>query len=483
MAQKSKGKGTEARAPRGSTKNQEPIDVRQFFIKKVEKGPAAYFLSLELENVRCFKEKQKLDLSNKDGRHATWTVILGENGVGKTTLLQCLAAFDPLGYETDSGEKIALPNFSEFHLLFDWNFLRSKLPYYVDQNPSDAIASFNCQYSVEGEVCRIDCDVDTYAVPKVFDWFEFERIRAFRCYGYGASRRMRHFSSQGRTTTSGNSFEVNPAAGLFRDIELPNAEEWLLQTDYAASKVSAFQEQTRHRLDEIKKILVQILPGVEDIKFSTPSSSYELPGVLFQTPDGWVSIWDLSHGYQTLIAWVVDFARRMFERYPESKNPLAEPAVVLVDEIDLHLHPTWQRSLMGYLTERFPNTQFIVTAHSPLIVQGAKDVNVVLLRREGDHVVIENRDSESIRNWRVDQILTSDLFGLESVRPPYVEEKLAERRKLLSKAKLTKKEQARVKELEAEIGPLPTGDTPQEIKAMDIINRAAKLLSERSGGK
>lgn len=191
----------------------------------------------------------------------------------------------------------------------------------------------------------------------------------------------------------------------------------------------------------------------------------------------------MSHGYQTLIAWVVDFARRMFERYPDSKNPLAEPAVVLVDEIDLHLHPTWQRSLMGYLTERFPNTQFIVTAHSPLIVQGAKDVNVVLLRREGDHVVIENRDSESIRNWRVDQILTSDLFGLESVRPPYVEEKLAERRKLLSKAKLTKKDRERLEKLEAEIGPLPTGDSPQEIKAMDIINRAAKLLSERSGGK
>lgn len=54
-------------------------------------------------------------------------------------------------------------------------------------------------------------------------------------------------------------------------------------------------------------------------------------------------------------------------------NRLADPAVVLVDEIDLHLHPIWQRRLIGFLSERFPNTQFIVTAHSPLIVQAASD--------------------------------------------------------------------------------------------------------------
>ena len=55
-----------------------------------------------------------------------------------------------------------------------------------------------------------------------------------------------------------------------------------------------------------------------------------------------------------MIAWVVDFTSRMVERYPDSLDPLAEPAVVLVDEIDLHLHPKWQRELIGFLSERFP---------------------------------------------------------------------------------------------------------------------------------
>ena len=62
----------------------------------------------------------------------------------------------------------------------------------------------------------------------------------------------------------------------------------------------------------------------------------------------------------------------------------------LVDEIDLHLHPKWQREIIGFLTQRFPNTQFIATAHSPLVVQAAEDANVVLLKRTGDHVLIEN---------------------------------------------------------------------------------------------
>jgi hypothetical protein len=98
------------------------------------------------------------------------------------------------------------------------------------------------------------------------------------------------------------------------------------------------------------------------------------------------------------------------------------------------MHPRWQREIIGYLTERLPNTQFIVTAHSPLIVQAAEDANLVLLRREGDHVVIDN-DPVRLRNWRVDQILTSELFGLESARPPQIEEPLKERREILAKAK------------------------------------------------
>lgn len=465
--------------------------------KKKDAPSPVYFLLLKLSSVRCFGPFQELHLSGDNGRPARWTVILGENGVGKTTLLQALAGFQSLkAVKTKESHHLA-PRFGELFGRHATNFYRNaregndafpaklEVSYFLGdlseiqdgrRDDSEVVKLFVAPFSHGTQF--IDYDEEAPFLHQADNIDEFEALKRFTCYGYGAGRRSgkANLASQVEDSTACDSlFSAN--------ISLPDAEEWLLQADYLASKPSLSQDKFIFRRDEIKKILIQILPDVEDIKVTVSDEKNSQVEVLFKTHYGWVPIWNLSHGYQTLIAWVVDFARRMFERYPESKNPLAEPAVVLVDEIDLHLHPKWQQSLMSFLTERFPNTQFIVTAHSPLIVQGAKDVNVVLLRREGDHVVIENHGSKSILNWRVDQILTSDLFGLESVRPPYVEEKLVERRKLLSKGKLTKKDRERIEELEAEIGPLPTGDTPQEIKAMDIINRAAKLLSERSGTK
>ncbi len=198
------------------------------------------------------------------------------------------------------------------------------------------------------------------------------------------------------------------------------------------------------------------------------------PGAKFKTEDGWVHIDDLGLGYRTVIAWMVDLAVRMFRRYPNSSDPLAEPAIVLVDEIDLHLHPRWQRTIMSFLSDRFPNTQFIVTAHSPLVVQAAKDANIVLLRREGDRVIIDN-DPTIIENWRVDQVLSS-VFELESDRPPHIEPLLKRREEILSQAHLTEADEAELKSLAQQIGSLPTADSPKDIEAMDIIRRAAKLL-------
>jgi predicted ATP-binding protein involved in virulence len=268
-------------------------------------------------------------------------------------------------------------------------------------------------------------------------------------------------------------------ASLFSDAaELINAEEWLLQSDYAALTESPVQERARKRRDDVVEVLIHLLPDVLDIRFVAPTVEIAKPKVEVKTHYGWVSIADLSLGYRTLIAWIADLAYRLYQRYPDSPNPLAEPAVVLVDEIDLHLHPKWQRTLMSYLTERFPNTQFIVTAHSPLIVQAATDANIVLLRREGDHVVIDN-DVEAIRGWRIDQVLTSDLFGLESARPPEFEELLKERNKILGKSKLTKADERRLKQLDATIGNLPAGETPEDAKAMEIIRRAAEVLKKQ----
>jgi predicted ATP-binding protein involved in virulence len=478
------------------------------------KFSSVYFLSLEVERVLCFKDRQVLDLSDGNGNPAQWTVILGNNGVGKTTLLRCLASLENRGQEEYPMPFLMNPPGSPFQF-----FSRSSLIWEESQilhsslakittllifntplstfktssevigkypkpqraqieislgNPSSYSTSFdnstNSEHEETKEVLSVETKTNSYLLQIMS-----VLLRSIQCYGYGATRR------KGETSLSEPVISDNSASLFSDDAVLINAEEWLLQTDYAAQTASG---QTRDRLqkqfDRIIEILKRILPDVEDIHIAPADEEHPRPRAEFQTPYGWVSLSSLGLGYRTMIAWMVDLAVRMFQRYPDSKDPLAEPAIVLVDEIDLHLHPQWQRTIMDFLTERFPNTQFIVTAHSPLVVQAAKDANIVLLRREGDRVIIDN-NPEIIDNWRVDQVLTS-VFELPTARPAKLDPLLSRRQKLLSKAKLTKKDEAELRELEAKIGSMPTAETPDDIKAMDIIRRAAKLLENSQMG-
>jgi predicted ATP-binding protein involved in virulence len=178
-----------------------------------------------------------------------------------------------------------------------------------------------------------------------------------------------------------------------------------------------------------------------------------------------------------MIAWTVDLAWRLLQAYPESANPLTEPAVVMVDEIDLHLHPKWQRIIIERLTNLFPATQFIATAHSPLLVQAAAAANLTVLQQEEDHVTI-TKDPLSIKGWRVDQILTSEYFGVTSARDERIETLINERYSLLDKLKRSPVEEQRLRQIDSELERLPTATTPQDQEAMDVIRRAAAVLDD-----
>lgn len=442
-----------------------------------DKLEPVYFLSLEVERVLCFKNQQTLDLSDGNGNPAQWTVILGDNGVGKTTLLRCLAGMELFGNSKNdqSNEyKGNLPLLFRYHgskSIRAWKELETLFKYIAKVGAMLAcnIALADLKQDNESTIQRIQCSVEVGWNVSTSD--KWEKVKELQCYGYGATRNTTVTSLSESTA---DIFE-NSASLFSEENSLINAEEWLLQTDYAYRSASGkTKDKLEKQFTQVIEVLKRILPDIEDIRILSADKEYLRPKAEFKTPYGWVQFSGLGLGYRTMIAWMVDLAVRLFIRYPNSKDPLAEPAIVLVDEIDLHLHPKWQRTIMSFLTERFPNTQFIVTAHSPLVVQAAKDANIVLLRREGDHVVIDN-DPEIIDNWRVDQVLTS-VFELPTARSTDLEPLLARRQKLLSKAKLTKKDEAELRELASKIGSLPTAETPDDIKAMDIIRRAAKLL-------
>lgn len=97
-----------------------------------------------------------------------------------------------------------------------------------------------------------------------------------------------------------------------------------------------------------------------------------------------LSFWQLSDGYRAMLALILDLARRMAiangERYTaEGRSILSSPAIVLIDEIELHLHPGWQQTVLPSLLEIFPNTQFIVSTHSPQVLSSIASKHIRLL--------------------------------------------------------------------------------------------------------
>lgn len=428
---------------------------------------AVYFTGLSVANVRCFGPEQRLSVLDGD-RPAKWTVILGENGVGKTTLLQCLWAIAPCVSEPRPGTLAGshprglLTSRSQALL----RAMTSELSITADVLLDQPFAS-----PTVGTSARVELGVASSS-GSLFGGYP--RWANAVCCGYGALRR----SAEAGVEDAGSS---DSAASLFSDdAALISGTEWLLRADYAARTTA--DPRAAIRSNKIRAALIDLLPDVSDIRVAGLDEETPRPRIDVQTPYGWVSMRALGLGYRSMIAWIVDFASRMFEAYPDSADPLAEPAIALVDEIDLHLHPRWQREITAHLDRLFPNVQFIVTAHSPLVVQAAGVTNVAVLRRVDDHVEILN-DPEEVRGWRVDQILTSDLFGLRSARPVEVERLFERQQELVLLDTPTDAQRAELAEIDAKLAELAPGETARDRETWAIVRRLADRMASDSGPK
>ena len=129
------------------------------------------------------------------------------------------------------------------------------------------------------------------------------------------------------------------------------------------------------------------------------------------------------------------------------------------------------------MRETFPNIQFIVTAHSPLIVQGSEEENIIVLEKNGDHVLIKDNPI-NVKNWRIDQVLTSDLFGLESARSNETEAKLKRRQELITKEHLEESEEKEIEVLNQFIQDVPAMENTKIDEASKIIQSAAEVLKK-----
>ena len=124
------------------------------------------------------------------------------------------------------------------------------------------------------------------------------------------------------------------------------------------------------------------------------------------------SLGELSGGCRAVLALAGDLARRMAQGNPHLANPLLSEAVVLIDEVDLHLHPSWQQRILRDLTRTFPNAQFIVSTHSPQVLTTVMPEQVVELHRE-DGAVLASRTSATTYGAEAGNVLV-DVMGVKA---------------------------------------------------------------------
>jgi hypothetical protein len=180
----------------------------------------------------------------------------------------------------------------------------------------------------------------------------------------------------------------------------------------------------------------------------------------------------LSDGYKVVIAMVADLAARMAEANPNMEKPLEGKGIVLIDEIDLHLHPKWQREIIKQLTRVFKNVQFIVSIHSPIIVIGGSDIAQIINLNED-----ENNEDDDISYSNIGSILLSELFGLNSLQSPKWDDKIQERNMLLSKPQLDAQDKLRLTELDNEMRGLSSIESSTMIRSNMLLEKLAKELN------
>jgi len=173
------------------------------------------------------------------------------------------------------------------------------------------------------------------------------------------------------------------------------------------------------QLEAVRQALQEFLPEFKNINVIRNN-----PPRMEVTKNGEIlRIDQLSDGEKCLIAMISDLARRLAIANPKRDNPLEGEGIVLIDEIELHLHPKWQRMIVPKLLEVFPNCQFIISTHSPNVITHVKPESLYLLEQSQGKINV-SKPQESYGKT-VERIL-EDLMGLTTTRPDEVNVKLRE---------------------------------------------------------
>ncbi|NEA44499.1 AAA family ATPase [Streptomyces sp. SID11385] len=386
-----------------------------------------YITRVQLDGIKGFSGARAVDL-RLAGRGG-WTVLAGRNGAGKSTLLQAVAlvlggpgvarALVPSiagwvsgGASTGEVTVEAGPKPKE----------KSSLRVLLWRNPDRT----NPQ---DAEALHWQGATETSWPGHSNAWF-YAGYGPFRRLSGGSSEAQRLMTAQG---------PGNRLATLFHeDASLAEGVSWLIDLRLRSYEEDPERGESRRLLDQVLTLLGDgLLPDRYQIQRVTADGLW----VREAGDDGpGFPLREMSDGYRTVAALVLDLVRQLHathgplrtEATPSGGIALTHPGVVLIDEVDAHLHVTWQRRISGWLREHFPHIQFIVTSHSPYICQAADEGGLIRLpgpEEQAPPAVVDEDLYRRVVYGSGDDAVLSELFGLET---PYSTRAEERRRRLVA---------------------------------------------------
>lgn len=423
-----------------------------------------YIKRIEINNVRSLKS---LIWEIEEAQCPGWHVIIGDNGSGKSTFLKAISSiltFDEknrirenwnqwLRKDSNQGCGVAVDILHDDMVDdFLWNY--SYLSFLGIKESEIKIKPF-FRTNVQWE------RLETGVVTEVF--WKSQRTSMmissgskglFSC-GYGPFRRF-----TGGDKDYQDSFESYPRLTAHLSIfgekfALTECLDWL--------KELRFKQLEKKEEGNLLTSIIEFVNQSNFLPFNARIKDISSDGVTFiDGNDCELPVEELSDGYRSILSMTFDLIRQLVRVYgfdqifdPNDPIKIIAPGVVLIDEIDVHLHPTWQRKIGIWFREHFPKIQFIVTTHSPLICQAASVGTVYRLPQPGS-----DEQGEMITGQMLDRLVYgnvldaygTEVFGEGITRSEVSKVKLARLAQLNQKAKyetLTKEEQKERQQLKS----------------------------------
>jgi energy-coupling factor transporter ATP-binding protein EcfA2 len=396
-----------------------------------------------LNNIRGFSSLG-FDLHRGGGRYAGWTVFTGDNGSGKSTLLKAIAV-------ALTGKDTARALQPSFHRWIREGEDEASIELQIVRSTDDDLLAGEGRAPIKNfpaSLCfkngnkepQVEVKLPAgkppkYQTPQRTVW-SLDRVGWFSC-GYGPFRRVFGASSEAMRHM------VAPATERFVTMfqeaaSLSEVDQWLRNLSHKALEGRTFEKEQLALLIEILRD--DLMPNRITV------DRVDSDGLWLKDRNGLQMAWgEMSDGYRAALALLADILRHLISTYgaagltdrdPDGKLFVKRTGVVLIDEIDAHLHPEWQREIGFWLKRHFPNIQFLVTTHSPIICQAADENGLFVLPEPGSGDVphaLTPGQYRTVISSRPDTILLTPAFGLQNTRSPRAVEARAVYARLMAK--------------------------------------------------